>query len=382
MRPRLAIPATYQFSIRYLVHTGLLARLAEVTDPVVLLSWDDPDLADALAREGIESHALVPPRRSSTYLAHRRRIDLLHERRLASPTSQIDWRRRDALRTPTSAIKHRVRRALTSASFLLPGAADGAMDHEARLLQAETNLEEVGAQIDDLHVDAVLSVTPYHQQEDLFLRAASRRSLPCLTSIISFDNPTTRGWIPVLFDRYLVWNRHNAEQLCRSYPGIEPDRVVVTGAPQFDFYVGDDWRWSEQRWRRELGLAPGRPVILFGGGPEVIVPDEPSFLLDLDAAISRGEIPGDPLVLFRRHPVEPLERWQPYLDRTKHVVVDEPWAVRTGDLTTSSATVVDIERLVATLEHSAVHVNTSSTMTVDGAYFDRPQVGPAYDDRP
>jgi hypothetical protein len=62
------------------------------------------------------------------------------------------------------------------------------------------------------------------------------------------------------------------------------------------------------------------------------------------------------------------------------VIMDEPWAVRTGDLTTSSATVDDIERLVSTLEHAQVHVNTSSTMTVDGAYFDRPQVGPAYDE--
>jgi hypothetical protein len=42
----------------------------------------------------------------------------------------------------------------------------------------------------------------------------------------------------------------------------------------------------------------------------------------------------------------------------------------------------DIERLVSSLYHSKVHINTSSTMSVDGAIFDRPQVGPAYDDRP
>jgi hypothetical protein len=380
MRPRLAVPATYQFSIRYLVHTGLLARLTEFSDPVVLLSWDDPELIAALEAMGVEAHLLVSPQRSQAYLALRRRLDLLHERQLASPTSRIDWRRRDALRRPSSAVKHRIRRRLITTSFMVPGVADRAHTAEARLVRSETNLDEVGSQIDALHLDAVLSVTPYHQQEDLFLRSASLRSLPSLASMISFDNITTRGWIPVLFDRYLVWNHHNAAQIARAYPAVDHEQVVVTGAPQFDFYVGDEWRWSEDRWREELGLPADRPVILFAGGPEVIVPHEPSYLVDLDAAISRGEVPGDPILLFRRHPIEPIARWQPYLDRTRNVIMDEPWAVRTGDLTTSSATVDDIERLVSTLEHAQVHVNTSSTMTVDGAYFDRPQVGPAYDE--
>ena len=41
----------------------------------------------------------------------------------------------------------------------------------------------------------------------------------------------------------------------------------------------------------------------------------------------------------------------------------------------------DIERLVSSLCHSDVHVSVSSTMTIDGSIFDRPQIGPAYDDR-
>jgi len=39
----------------------------------------------------------------------------------------------------------------------------------------------------------------------------------------------------------------------------------------------------------------------------------------------------------------------------------------------------DIEQLCSTLAHCAVHINSSSTLTVDGAIFDRPQIGPAYD---
>ncbi len=42
----------------------------------------------------------------------------------------------------------------------------------------------------------------------------------------------------------------------------------------------------------------------------------------------------------------------------------------------------DIQKLASTLYYSRVHVNVASTMAVDGAIMDRPQVGPAYDDTP
>jgi len=56
-----------------------------------------------------------------------------------------------------------------------------------------------------------------------------------LTAILSFDNITKRGWIPVIFETYMVWNRDNKMQLERIYPQIQKERIVVTGAPQFDF---------------------------------------------------------------------------------------------------------------------------------------------------
>ena len=42
----------------------------------------------------------------------------------------------------------------------------------------------------------------------------------------------------------------------------------------------------------------------------------------------------------------------------------------------------DIQKLASSLFHSNVHVNVASTMSIDGAIFDRPQIGPAYDDSP
>ena len=156
------------------------------------------------------------------------------------------------------------------------------------------------------------------------MRACSRRGIPLCTSILSFDNITTRGWMAVAFDRYLVWNRYNAEELRRAYPEIPPSKIELVGSPQFDFYRDPAYCWSEEEWRRQLSLPAGRPVILFGGGHFFCAPHEPVFLQHIDDAITANEIPGNPIILFRGHPVDNIERWMPVLNNAKNVVYDDP----------------------------------------------------------
>jgi hypothetical protein len=102
----------------------------------------------------------------------------------------------------------------------------------------------------------------------------------------------------------------------------------------------------------------------------------------LDDAIEDGEIKNHPIILFRIHPNDPIDRWEPILENANNVVYDEPWGSSTGGKAQANIDRDGIEKLVSTLCHCQVHVNASSTMTVDGAIFDRPQIGPAYDDQP
>lgn len=377
-RPRLGIPVTYPFSVRYLLHTGLIRRLSEVTDPVLLLAWEDADLTRQLEAEGAEVRSLPRGEVGPEYLRRRQAVELLFQHRLASPTTAIDWRRKDSRFGPVVRFRRRLARAIHGVSGRLPGGPDGVLADEARALLSDTDVAAVHGALRSLRLDALLSVTPYHGQEELLLRAGAREGLPLLTSIISFDNPTTRSWMSVTFDRYLVWNAHNRDELVRAYPEIDPALVRITGAPQMDFYANPRWCWSEEAWRVALGLPEDRPVILFGAGPSALVPHEPDVLAIIDEAIGSGRIPGRPVVVLRRHPMAPQTTWAPVLSRCGHVISDEPWPVTTGALTTSSPRVADIERMVSALAHSDVHVSTSSTMTVDGAWFDRPQIGPAF----
>lgn len=379
MRPRLGIPLTYQFSVRYLLHTGLLEKLRTRVDPVVLMSWTDGELENELAAAGAEVRQLPPAVFGADHRRIRRELDIVHFRRLASPTTRLKQRRDDAQQPARTRLIRHARRGVHQLRASVPGAENRLLAAERELLQRDTNLADWRTFLDTANLDAILTVTPYHPAEELLLRAADERQMPMCAPIISFDNPTVRGWIPVTFDRYLLWNRHNVDQVRRGYP--DATSLQVVGAPQFDFYHDASFCWPEDEWRQRVGLPAGRPVLLFAGGPARLTPHEPRVLAQLDEAITDGTISGMPIILFRRHPMDPVERWAGMISTTRNVVFDDPWPVK-GELKHSPARRVDIERLVSTLKHSAVHVNTASTMTVDGAVFDRPQIGPAYDDGP
>lgn len=380
-KPRLLIPLTMQFGVRYLLRTGLLARVAEYAQPVVALGWRDDALTEDLERAGAEVHRLPAVRRGRAYERVRGALNVWHQARLASPSTEIDERRARSEGTLVEGLRARARRKMYEWQLARTGMAEALLARERRLLRDDTNQGEFAGLLATLRADAAFSLTPYLPDEEMILRACVARQLPLCAAILSFDNLTTRGWIPVTFDRYLLWNRYNVDELRRGYPEAAGAGVEVVGPAQFDFYWDERYLWGEAEWRERLRLPAGRPVILYGAGYRGIVPHEPHFVAQLDAAIEGGEIPERPLILLRRHPVDPVDRWLPLLRTAKHVFYDDPWRTDGPVLGRTNVRGEDIERLASSLMHGDVHVSVSSTMTIDGSIFDRPQIGPAYDDR-
>jgi len=380
-KPRLLIPMSIQFSVRYILRTGLMKRIREVAEPVVLLGWNDVELARELEESGIEVHPLQEVKFSTDYERIRSWINIWYKRRLNTPSEAIWERRADVTRSFSARVRRRLRNRAVRLITGLSGGEAELRRKEGRLLRTETNAPAIWKQIESLKPDAVFSLTPSLLNEEVALRGCVQQRAPICASILSFDNITTRGWMSVTCDRYLVWNRFNRAELLRAYPEIAAQQIHIVGAPQFDFYWDPSYLWTEQAWREQLGLPAERPVILFGGGYFACAPHEPIFLQQLDEAIERKEILQNPIILFRNHPVDPIERWQSVLSRAKHVVYDDPWPKGriTGHANVRNG---DIQKLASCLYHSKVHVNVASTMAIDGSIFDRPQVGPAYDDRP
>jgi hypothetical protein len=381
-RPRLLIPMSLQFSVRYLLRSGLLSKISDFAQPVILLGWVDELLERELRQAGCEVHSLTKAKWGAQYEEARSTVNLWHQQFRKSPSTAIRDRRQNLDRTLSQRLRRGLRQAARAMKVATPGGLERIQKRESALFWSDTNARAAEQQLGQLKIDAVFCLTPFLNDEEMTVRVCATSGVPSAAAILSFDNLTTRPWIPITFDLYLLWNRHNVEQLRRGYPQTAGSETKIVGSPQFDFYWKPEYLWNEAEWRSRLGLPPDRPVLLFAGGYFTCAPHEPQFLGQLDDAIEASEIPGKPIILFRRHPVDPLERWQGVLQRSKHILVDNPWQLGAKILGHTNIGTEDIAKLASTLYYSGVHVNVASTMTVDGAIFDKAQVGPAYDDSP
>jgi hypothetical protein len=154
------------------------------------------------------------------------------------------------------------------------------------------------------HADAVLVtplVTARSRQPDL-VKAAQALGIPAAACIASWDHLTTKGLIRVRPDLVSVWNR---EQLAEAveFHGIDPEKIVVTGAQPFD-------RWFERtptdrvQFAHKIGLSPDRPIVLFVGSTASISAPEAElhFVRRWIAALRAQPALADVGILVRPHP--------------------------------------------------------------------------------
>lgn len=381
-RPRVLVPVTIVFAVRYLLRTGLLDGLREACEPVLALSWDDDELADRWRAEGWEVLRLPDPEVGPTAVARFADAEVHFAHRLASPSTAIDRARRLVGRPRPVRLRRWARWQVSSLRARLPGAAARDAAALADAIATDTNRDAMVAWLREHRFDALFSVTPFTTQERVVLLAAEAAGLPACTSILSFDNITTRPPLPIDFDRYLVWNRFNEQEILRSYPGVAPDQVRIVGPAQFDFYADPSLVEDRATWRAGAGVGDG-PVVLFGAGPPEVAPHERQYVEHLCAAVDDGRLPADTTILLRRHPVDHPSRWAALAEHPA-VVLDEPGRVGTtpGRLGQIDLGRAEIAHLCTVLANTDVHVSTSSTMSLDGAFYDKPQVAPAYDVAP
>jgi hypothetical protein len=375
---RVLVPITYGFSVRYFVPTGVLAGLAKVCHPVIALGWDDPELRLLLESAGYEVLQLPEAKLSHEYRMFRRKQSIIHDRRLNSPTTKIRRARQlSMMHAPRDRFLSKLRSAVNAVVVSLPGAGTRIDRDEPEQLSSGTNLGAFADFLDRLNLDAVLSITPYHDQDGLLLYAAQQSGLLSLTSVISFDNPTTRERMLACSEQLLVWNEYNRTELVRTYPQLDAERVKVIGAPQFDLHRKPELLMGREEWCSALSLPQDRPIILYGAGPAHLVPGEASLIRLLDDAIDQGLFTEDPYILVRRHPAEPPEAWSELSSQLRHGQVVDPWAAGNSSFR-GWPSEEDIIIQMSSLAHCVVHINVCSSMTLDGAMFDRPQIGPRF----
>lgn len=381
--PHLAILMPMAWSVRNVLTSGLLERLVSSGVRVTLLVADGVELRAASLPDSVQVEAmLVPPIKAS-----------FKGRTLLNQIEQAAHQRRHGVRSYAifrrwlgrhESLLQRARRGLIEGSSLMLQ-SDAVRELVTRILEYlysyERDLSVIHDQLRRIRPSAVYSTVAVSALEFPYLMVARSMGLTTITSVLSFDNLTSRGMLPVC-DWYLVWNDRMRGQVLRLYPHVEAPRVAITGTPQFDFHGRSEFLWSRAETLSRLGLPRGARYLVYTANHAKFTPTEPQLVrmfrerLEVDAELR------DLWVVVRTHPLDDVARWDQVVTGVPRVVMSKPFTGKDG---VEEARLSDGEQqcqLVSTLRHAEMCCTVASTTALDAALLDRPVIGVAFASEP
>jgi len=129
------------------------------------------------------------------------------------------------------------------------------------------------------------------------IEAASKRSIPFVTIMNSWDNPSTKRAMVGTPDWLLVWGEQTKRHAV-EYVGMRPERAIKFGAAQFDLFRSRA-TISRTEFCGEHNIDPVLPVLLYAGSSKES--DEFGHLRAIEDAIDAGRVP-KMAVVYRPHP--------------------------------------------------------------------------------
>ncbi len=235
--------------------------------------------------------------------------------------------------------------------------------------------------------DVVFAPNMFSAEDCRLLKAARKRGIKTMTTVKSWDVLTTKAFTRVRADKILVFNELNRIEAVQLGDYRE-DQVIVTGFPQFDVYAQKEAIETREAFCARMGINPAHHILLFAVPGDWKMPFTDEVVKHVDDAIEAGELPQNTTILARVHPKYTCKTEQ--RKDFRHVVIDRPGTYfgsgQEKSLDTSAAqtfawtfTDKDILHLANSIYHSDMVLNIESTMTLDGAAFDKPVILIGYD---
>ena len=378
-RPRIAVLLPYVWSVRNVVYGGVLDRLAAAgADVHLIMRHGAPPVGHPAAARFASAgqiHELIEstprPIRGKALLDAVIRSGFNRRYDIASYPIYRRWFERDW--TPAQRARAAGIEMLGTVAKRKP-----VLDRLRRLAEqryrAAHDLTPVREQLAHMAPTMIWSTFCVTPLETPYYLAARDLGIPIVTSILSFDNLTSRSVIPP-YDHYFVWHEGMRTQLLRLYPETPRDHVTVTGTPQFDFYRDPAYRRTRAETLAALGVPADARYVLYAASFVGLAPDEPELVRRIAELMQRVPALRALWLVVRIHPLETRERWRPVTDVFPNVVVQTAWATPPDRDGWTLSTPADQARLVSALEHAEMCVNVASTMTLDAALLDRPVIG-------
>jgi hypothetical protein len=264
------------------------------------------------------------------------------------------------------------------------GKAQGGRRDCAKLLGSHRLASEYRQRFKELDPHVVVAFSIEGKREMLLMEAANDAGIPTAVMIRSRDNLSAK--IAHLPDarRYFVWSDVIRGFLLQIYPEIAPERIVITGSPQFDRHLDPAYRLDREAFFSLVGLDPNLPLIVYTMATPGLINHEIEIAQHLADAAHRGRFVRRAQLLVRGHPrmfgsdIKLLHKEYP---EARSYPPPGPAAHRSPEHEAEIVRLIlgDEPVHLATLAYQDVQVNICGTMTIDSAILDKPTVNVYYD---
>ncbi len=358
-----------------MVQAGVLDRVSEDAQLTVLSVMPDRLTFDRLAAKYDRVLPLQETLERYPVRLLRELLDMAHGRNLWSAAAQERWRLRDAEAiTRADRFKRWGRKTLS-----LPFATRAGIGMLAWVERAASKALNTNDSYAELYraIRPTLVFNGSHVHSKVAVQAvqsAQWLGIPTAAFIFSWDNLTSQGRILPAYDYYLVWNDDLKAQLLSIYPEVKPERVFVTGTPQFDLHFDQRHYWTRDEFCAKVGADPARPVVLYSTGMAEHMPGEPLIVEEIADLLHEMTDLGPPRLLVRVYPKDRSGRFEELKARRRDILFPEArwidgWLTPTED---------DNRMLTNTLRHVDAGINVASTISLELCMFDKPAINVAY----
>ena len=202
------------------------------------------------------------------------------------------------------------------------------------------------------------------------LLAAARLGIKTIGMVRSWDNCYSKGLLPIIPDHLLV-NTHYLKEEAVQLHDVPAEHIEVIGLPQMDSFLSLP-TMDRTAFMHSVGADPKEKLIVFAPGGSILTDIDWQICEILREAIQSGKIRYPAHVLVRNHPHHPADLSR--FNTDKHFTIEHPGRVLSTNSKETELLPGDQEHLYQTLAAADVVLWVATTLGIDTAMLDRPQI--------
>ena len=223
--------------------------------------------------------------------------------------------------------------------------------------------------------DLVFSPDIFNQDDAVLLMAARKHGTKTLGMVRSWDCTTNKNLVRSIPSKIIVNNELIKEELVRLHD-VEDQTVVPVGFPQFDHFINPKLS-SREEFFKEIGVDPGRRLILIAPGGKALTDTDWEFCDMLKRGMDDGRLPDDVHVLIRNHPQSStdLSKFQ----NNGRFIVDNPGQIVGGHRRAAEMLEADILHAANSLAYCELLISLNTSLGLEILNFDKPHIMLGFD---